>query len=607
MRLQMNKRRVIAPAFILMLSFFLLSAGNSGPAPEEKVLSYFSLQLDSLERALTDFEVMTSQADSEQLRQQFRTCRAYYKHIEFLVEYYYPATANRINGAALLKADASEPEEPQHPTGFQVLEEVVFDEITPRTRLDITRELSNLSFRVRQVKAFRESLETDAVAVFDALRLNLYRLVAKGISGFDSPVALNSLPEAKQTLEGMLEITRMYQAPEALVQKEEAAIAFLAAGNDFNAFDRATFISSYLNPMMHELHAFQVRAGIPFTQQPRAVRSNAAGFFERDAFNRYYFAPSGTDTAGSALIALGKKLFYDPVLSATGTRSCSSCHQPSKAFTDGLAVNVSLFGDRQLLRNTPTLLNASLQPVQFADSRIAFLEDQIHDVVSNTHEMGGDFERIVRTLRGNRKEYASLFATAFSDGKEPVTGAHVKKALAAYIRSLTSLNSRFDQYMRGNNQALTAQEVNGFNLFMGKAKCGTCHYTPLFSGAVPPLYDEVESEVLGVPANTDTLDAVLDADSGKYHLYRMPHQLRSFKTPGLRNIALTAPYMHNGVYRTLEEVVDFYDRGGGAGLGFELDNQTLPPDRLQLTTSEKKALVAFMHALTDTSVLQQGY
>lgn len=607
MRIHKNKNRVIASAFILTLSIFLLSAGNNGPSPEEKVLDYFSVQLDSLERSLTDFERMAPQAEPERLRQQFFTCRAYYKHIEFLVEYYYPGAANRINGAALLKADASEPEEPQHPTGFQVLEETVFEDITPRTRLDITRELSNLSFRVRQVKVFRESLETDAVAVFDALRLNLYRLVAKGISGFDSPVALNSLPEARQTLEGMLAVTQMYNAPEALTGKEEAAIAFLSAGNDFNAFDRATFISSYLNPIMHELHAFQLKAGIPFTQQPRAVRTNAADFFGRDAFDKYYFAPSGTDTASPALTALGKKLFYDPVLSATGNRSCASCHQPSKAFTDGLAVNVSLFGDRQLLRNTPTLLNASLQPVQFADSRIAFLEDQIHDVVSNTSEMGGDFERIVRTLKNDRKEYEELFFEAFAGDKEPVTSAHVKKALAAYIRSLTSLNSRFDQYMRGEKGAMNKQEINGFNLFMGKAKCGTCHYTPLFSGAVPPLYDEVESEVLGVPVNTDTLHAILDADSGKYHLYRMPHQLRSFKTPGLRNIALTAPYMHNGVYRTLEEVIDFYDRGGGAGLGFELDNQTLPTDRLQLTASEKKDLIAFLQALTDTSVVQQGY
>jgi len=105
---------------------------------------------------------------------------------------------------------------------------------------------------------------------------------------------------------------------------------------------------------------------------------------------------------------------------------------------------------------------------------------------------------------------------------------------------------------------------------------------------------------LGVPYNTDTLAPIMDTDSGKYLLYGIPHQLYSFKTVSLRNVALTPPYMHNGVFNTLEEVIDFYDRGGGAGLGFDLPNQTLPGTRLQLTTNEKKALIAFLHALNDT-------
>ena len=166
------------------------------------------------------------------------------------------------------------------------------------------------------------------------------------------------------------------------------------------------------------------------------------------------------------------------------------------------------------------------------------------------------------------------------------------------------MNSKFDNYMRGDLTAMNEQEVLGFNLFMGKAKCGTCHFVPLFSGAVPPLFDKMESEVLGVPATTDTINAQIDADSGKYHLYKMPHQLHSFKTPGLRNVELTAPYMHNGVYKTLEEVIRFYDRGGGAGLRLEVQNQTLPPDKLLLTNEEQNALVSFLKALTDTALVR---
>jgi len=130
---------------------------------------------------------------------------------------------------------------------------------------------------------------------------------------------------------------------------------------------------------------------------------------------------------------------------------------------------------------------------------------------------------------------------------------------------------------------------------MGKAKCATCHFFPLFNGTVPPAYVETESEVLGTPATSEGKS--VDPDVGKFALtQREPHRY-AFKTPTVRHIALTAPYMHNGVFKTLEEVVDFYDQGGGNGLGFNLENQTLPFDKLNLTGPEKKALVAFMKVL----------
>ena len=131
----------------------------------------------------------------------------------------------------------------------------------------------------------------------------------------------------------------------------------------------------------------------------------------------------------------------------------------------------------------------------------------------------------------------------------------------------------------------------------------TCHFVPLFNGVAPPYFSEAESEVLGVPATTDTAHAELDADEGKYNLYPISILRYAFKTPTLRNIDLTAPYMHNGVYRTLEEVIDFYDKGGGSGLGIAPVNQTLPANRLQLSEKEKRQLIAFLHSLTDTAGL----
>jgi cytochrome c peroxidase len=142
----------------------------------------------------------------------------------------------------------------------------------------------------------------------------------------------------------------------------------------------------------------------------------------------------------------------------------------------------------------------------------------------------------------------------------------------------------------------------GFNLFMGKAQCGTCHFAPTFFGNVPPFYGTSESEVLGVPKVWDTLNPVLDADIGRYKFMEFPDFMHAFKTSTVRNAELTKPYMHNGGFKSLEDVVDFYDRGGGAGMGLDVPNQTLPDKKLNLTAAEKKDIVAFMKALTDTTV-----
>ncbi|WP_396208234.1 cytochrome-c peroxidase, partial [Gemmatimonas sp.] len=143
----------------------------------------------------------------------------------------------------------------------------------------------------------------------------------------------------------------------------------------------------------------------------------------------------------------------------------------------------------------------------------------------------------------------------------------------------------------------------GFNVFVGKGKCATCHFLPLTNGTVPPMYQKSEVEVLGTPRTATTAGAVIDPDLGRFRLSRAEPHRYAFRTPSLRNVALTAPYMHNGAYPTLESVVDFYNRGGGAGIGIQLDNQTLPPDRLNLTAGEQRQLVAFMRALTDTTGL----
>ena len=321
-----------------------------------------------------------------------------------------------------------------------------------------------------------------------------------------------------------------------------------------------------------------------------------------------FFAALEAPRPTPAIVALGRDLFFDTRLSPSGQRSCASCHAPNLAFTDGRARAALIPGHavRGGGRNTPTLVNAALQPTLFDDGRVNTLEDQATDVLGSPAEMGGSLSRAASTLARDDAMVAR-FVAAFAmprDQGRAVRPQTLRLALAAYVRSLVALDSRFDRAMRGDTSAMTHQERNGFNLFMGKARCGTCHFAPLFNGAMPPSFMESEPEVIGVPAST-ARPATVDPDSGRFNVRRIDLHLFAFKTPTLRNIELTAPYMHNGVFRTLEEVVDFYDGGGGHGVGIRVQ-QTLPTDSLRLSVEEKRALVAFMRALTDTGGDEQA-
>jgi cytochrome c peroxidase len=361
------------------------------------------------------------------------------------------------------------------------------------------------------------------------------------------------------------------------------------------------FITRYANPLARQVGAVQRAAGVARLSDPRPWLASANTVFDRGAFDVHAFAPPGAKPGTVYLIKLGERLFYDPRLSAGNNRSCASCHDPKRGFADGQRVPalIATTDTSRPRRNTPTLYNAALQAAAFADARVAFLEDQVTTVVNDPREMGGNLERSAVSLHGD-SSYRAAFAHAFGAMPPRVEMSRaVRSAIAAYVRSLVRLDSRFDRAMRGEVSALGGDEQRGFNLFMGKARCGTCHFAPLFNGTVPPVFAESEVEIIGVPVSAGR--HVLDPDRGAGASDKAPLHDFAFKTPTVRNVAVTAPYMHNGVFRTLAEVVDFYDAGGGAGLGLRVPNQTLPADSLHLTRREKRDLIAFMRTLTDTS------
>jgi cytochrome c peroxidase len=406
------------------------------------------------------------------------------------------------------------------------------------------------------------------------------------------------MQETSMVLQGLKEVMTFYvdkNNTEKLIHKLDLAIHYLDTHSDFNTFDRAVFILQYAHPVTRAFHLLEQRQEIKGMTYNRLLNQHAQTLFDSNAFNVNAYTPNPASYMTEKKIALGKLLFQDSALSRHNSRSCQSCHQPEKAFTDGLVSNTFLNSKQSLTRNTPTLLNAALQPAQFSDIRTVLIEEQIDSVVHNKNEMHGSLKRAATKLWA-KENYKKLFAEAYpKDKRTGIDTLEITNALASYIRSLVALNSRFDEYMRGNKTALSLEEVQGFNLFMGKAKCGTCHYMPLFNGTVPPMFMKMETEVLGVPKTKN--GTVIDPDLGRFALQKVPALKSSFKTPTIRNVSRTAPYMHNGVFATLEEVVDFYDTGGGKGRGIDVPNQTLSPDSLKLSSKEKIALIAFLKSV----------
>ncbi len=555
--------------------------------------------------AVDSLLIFTKAEEYRNAQAQFLKARFAYKKIESLTEFYFSGISKAINGPAIDKAEEYD-DKVVVATGFQVVEEYLFPIIDESNLAAAVQEIEILKSCVVRIRALMEGNEFTDPNIFQAARLELLRIMSLGISGFDSPIALLSLYETNAALSGLRQILSFYRDEtnkESWKKTDDAfakAVNYLDRNTDFNSFDRAEFIVQFLNPLTRQVYDFQVKTGIKNNKWKEAVDLAKKDFFQQGVFNVDYFARQRPAGDSIYLIELGRVLFFDPILSGNNRRACASCHQPGRAFTDGNEKSVAFNFVGAIPRNASTLINAGYQKSQFWDQRVQFLEDQVSDVAANPLEMHRELDQSVMDLNAS-DGYRKLFSNAFStEPLDTITPLKVRVALAAYVRSLDGLDSKFDRYFRDGSEMLSREELSGFNLFMGKAKCGTCHFLPIFNGSVPPLYYETESEVIGVPLQADTADAQIDNDLGKFHTYNRELHKNAFKTPTVRNAALTAPFMHNGVYETLEEVVDFYNRGGGQGIGIELPNQTLPPEKLNLSKSEQHDIVSFIHTLSDT-------
>ena len=277
---------------------------------------------------------------------------------------------------------------------------------------------------------------------------------------------------------------------------------------------------------------------------------------------------------------LGEKLFFEKAFSSDRTISCASCHIPEFAFSDTIAFSVGV-NNKKGLRNAPSVMNMAARSSIFYDGRAQDLKDQVHFPIADKNEMNFTIDKVAKRLNKDKK-YQSWFREIYN---EKADAENIADAIAAFEMTLETSDTDFDRWMADQSNNMTEAAVRGRELFMSKkAKCFDCHFSPDFTG------DEFR--------NVGLYDEKQFMDKGRYDVTKRDEDKGKFKVPGLRNVEVTAPYMHNGMFSTLEEVVDYYDNPYKfVSKPINMDSLLIKP--LNLSSQEKSDLVSFLKSLTD--------
>ncbi|RDC61836.1 cytochrome-c peroxidase [Adhaeribacter pallidiroseus] len=594
--------------FTLFTGCVLLLLGWNFPekniAGQEGMVSYFQKEAKNFSASAVALEqavIALQEKDPTSLlnvKNALAQCRRDYKKLEFFLEYFFPSTSKVYNAPPVFEV-----EEPflefQEPMGLQQLEALLFAENPSTNKKELLLQAEAVRTSASDLPALLYHFKATDAQILEALHLELVRVISLSITGYDAPELKTGITEAAAAVYSIQQILNFYLEPghaehNQLKATTTAALTYLQAHPDFDSFNRLHFLKNLALPLQKQLSRLATDLGIVLN--PNSVLNyQAENLFRKNALRAAAF--SGHDSVPTAMVALGEKLFFEKNLSGNNTRSCATCHNPENYFTDKLPKSVALNGHSLVKRNAPSLLYSSLQHNQFWDGRSESLVNQIQTVLQDSLEMNGNVAAIEQNVIQNAR-YQPAFRAAFPESPNPTT-QHVAQAIAAYVSTLNYFNSPFDKYLQGDNQALTASQKNGFNLFTGKAKCATCHFMPVFNSLLPPDYKITEFEVIGTTASDDLKHPVTDNDLGRFNNYPVKFYKQAFKTPTVRNAAETAPYMHNGSFKDLKSVVEFYNQGGGHGLGLKNELQTLSAEPLYLTEQEATDIVQFIHALTD--------
>lgn len=610
---------IISLVVVLASSFSLQSSKIDYVNFYTNSINVYEQQQLQLVDQIKSSDLSTEKGISE-IKDAIGKCRQKLKGLDFWLRYLEPIAYKRINGPLPVEWENEVFEKFEMPYKREgaglTLAELYLDE--KNISKDSLTHLITLS--VTAIKVFHDNSIAGQIDTFDHFfycnRLFLLNLSAIYTTGFECPDSKRIIPELRSMLSDVKNIYTSYNHsfPSTPVTKQylelyEQMIGFVnQQPADPQRFDHFSFIKNYVNPL------FAINQQMIGLYNPKSVNTNDYTLSNScsSIFNKSLYTPQNTKGIYSLvddkevlgeIRAVGKQLFYDPILSGNNSRSCASCHKPKEFFTDtSFATSLNFNQKERLPRNTPSLVNVVYNHMLMLDGKHISLQGQGGDVMTSPAEMGGSEKELVEKVL-TCKEYKTAFKQflKYTPEEKDVTFNHIISAITFYYKDFSAYYSPFDDAMNSNKPLETAA-VNGFNLFMSKAQCGTCHYVPQFNGVAPPFITS-EFEVVGTPADTGYHN--LSDDVGRYKVNPAFETMHAFRTNTVRNAEHTKPYMHNGVFTSIEQVIDFYDGGGGAGRKLAIDNQTLSADSLKLTAVEKKELISFIHSLSERVIFEE--
>jgi cytochrome c peroxidase len=613
----MKKKLTVLLFFLITLcitlSFKKESNANDYIADYETKLSVFksrqSLLLECIEKS-----DLSSKKDLEKIRSQINNTREALKSIDFWLRYLEPISYKKINGPLPVEWETEVFEKFEKPykregagltLAYLYLEE---ENIKKDSLLSLIRSSINAT-QVFSADSVTSNLKQHH-HFFLCNRLFLLNLAAIYTTGFECPETVKIIPELQEML---INVDKTYSSfnsgfstttlPSNYLEIYKNTLAFVnTQSKDFEQFDHFTFVKDYVNPLftinqqLIKQYSVTSKSYVDYS-----LNKNSTSIFSKNLYNgqnsKGIYLRVNDPKVLAEVEKIGKLLFYDPILSGNDKRSCASCHKPTHYFTDTLtATSLQFDGKNFLPRNSPSLINAQYNHLIMLDGKHISLQNQTKDVITNPLEMGNTEKDVVKKVL-SCKEYKNAFTELlkYTPAEKEITVEHITSAITLYYSKFSKYYSPFDMAM--NSKANIDENVKkGFNVFMSKAQCATCHFAPQFNGVKPP-YVSSEFEVLGVPK--DTGYTALSLDKGRFGINAATETANAFRTGTIRNAAKTAPYMHNGVFKTLSQVIDFYDAGGGAGKGLAVNNQTLSSDSLRLSKDDKKYLIAFIGSLNE--------